>query len=1511
MNHYRLHTLLLHLLALSLLVFGLVGPSRADDPPPAAPERQPRLDAAYGRVPLHFEPNRGQTDPAVRFLARGPGYGLFLTSTEAVLSLRRGTPSAKTPSPLAGEGRGGATESPTPPAVLRLNLTGEQVNPEPPLVGQDALPGQSHYFRGNDPVRWQTHVPHYGKVAYRQVYPGIDWVLYGNPQRLEYDFVVAPGADPGLIRMRFDGAESMTLDDQGQLALKVEGGEVLQPRPVIYQIRDGERQSIAGGYVLGHDADGAPLVGFEVAAYDPDRPLIIDPTLVYSTYLGGSDFDEAYGIAVDSQGRAYVAGYTNSTDFPTANALQNTLKVSSDAFVARLSAAGDTFEYSTYLGGSGVDYGYGIAVDSQGRAYVAGHTDSTDFPTVNAVQSTPGGSFNPPRTYSDVFVARLSGAGDVLEYSTYLGGNNNDRGYAIAVDSTGRAYVTGYTSSANFPTANSLQAVLRGSMDAFVARFSPTGNALEYSTYLGGTGNNDSGTGVAVDSTGHAYVTGLTNSSSNFPTANPLQGTYGGGNWDAFVARLNPTGNTLEYSTYLGGNRYDSGAGIAVDSTGRAHVVGITSSPDFPTANAVQSALGGNDDIFVARLSAAGDVLEYSTYLGGNQDDEGTGIAVDSAGNTHVTGYAYSENFPTTNALQGTLLFGLDALVARLSSMGSTLEYATYLGCNGRNYGYGVAADNASNAYVTGFTACTDLPTTANAVQRTFGGNEDAFVAIISNSTPFVVAPLNDTGVAQFSDDASFTGANTDPAPAEPAGYPGQDPRFGRDAAAAAGVLPKVGDGAQGFDFTKLGADGAPLAIQNAAWDNAGSEASGTQWSCVRDNVTGLIWEVKTADGGLRDQNWTYTWYSPDPNANGGDAGVADTGAGVGSDNCFDNGRCDTHQYRTDVNQAALCGFTDWRLPTFQELLSIVDYGGTPPIDGAYFPNTITNGQYAFYWSSSVWAGGSNVAYALDFEFVWLDFIEKAAGSGSVGALYIGQPVRLVRGGQPPLAGTPSSRPGCLATIPESTPTSDFTLNSDGTAVHNKTGLMWMRCALGQTWDGSTCTGTETPHTWQEALQQAASLTFATYSDWRVPSSKELVSILELRCDSPSVNDSVFPNSPSTPFWSSSVEAGSPNLKWAVEFEYYGYFWDASATTTQSVRLVRGGQPFDNFDLLAATTSTVATIALADPNPTAAASVNWTVTFSDAVAGLSTGNFGLVPGGGVTGAAITGVTGSGTAWTVTASTGTGDGTLGLNMANATGLTPTVANVPFTGAVYTVNKTPPPVTVATIALADPSPTAAASVRWTVTFSAAVTGLGIGNFALASGGDVTGATITGVSGSGTIWTVTAGTGTGTGTLGLNLANATGLIPAVTNVPFTGAVYAVNKPPPTATVAAIALADPNPTAAASVRWTVTFSGAVAGLTASNLALVPGGGVTGAAISDVSGSGTIWTVTAGTGTGDGTLGLNLVDDTGLTPDLTNVPPPFVGPVYTLARSTPPVAGLLGVTWSGERFAAVGGGGA
>ena len=555
--------------AIALFCFALAPGAQGAPPQPANVDKatRARVSESYGKLPLSFEANKGQHDGQVKFLSRGSGYNLFLTDREAVLVLTKPEEAAPPPARKAAH----ATPSQKPKrqsTVLRTQLVA--ANPTSRVTGEEELPGKVNYFIGHDREKWRTECGDLRQGALRRGVSGHRPGLLRQPGATGIRFCGAARgrscSHPAEVSRRREDA----VDEQGQLVVQTAGGDVRWNKPGVYQEADGGRREVKGKYVLrpGHE------LGFEVAAYDTAKPLVIDPILVYSTFLGGSSDDYGGGIAVDTSGNAYVMGDTNSTNFPTTpGAFRTTKGGSSDAFVTKLNLTGSALVYSTYLGGSSDDYGQAIAVDTSGNAYVMGNTISSDFPTTpGAFQTTYGGG-------SDAFVTELNPAGSALVFSTYLGGSNTEYGGGIALDTSGNAYVTGYTNSENFPTTpGAFQTTKNGtefSGDAFVTKLNPAGSALVYSTYLGGSGSAELNARIAVDTSGSAYVTGQTDS-IDFPiTAAAFQTTIGGG-LDSYVTKLNLTGSALVYSTYLGGSSIEYGAGIAVDTSGNAYVTGYT-----------------------------------------------------------------------------------------------------------------------------------------------------------------------------------------------------------------------------------------------------------------------------------------------------------------------------------------------------------------------------------------------------------------------------------------------------------------------------------------------------------------------------------------------------------------------------------------------------------------------------------------------------------------------------------------------------------------------------------------------------------------------------------------------------------------------------------------------------------------------------------------------------------------------------------------------------------------------
>jgi hypothetical protein len=669
---------------------------------------------AYAKLPLIFIRNEGQLDSQVEYYAKTPGQSIYLTPSGMVFDLVRNQNTAD------------SADKQSQRLTFSLDLVGANVSPS--VQGIDRDRAVFNYLLGNDPQKWHTDIPAYREVAYKDVYPGIDLRLYGKEGSLEYAFVVQPGADVSDIALVYNGVDGLNTES-GELVISTAFGDFNQSQPYIYQPIGDDTVAVAGGFKL----LTADSYGFQVGSYDANYPLVIDPSLplAYSTYLGGSGTDWGYDIAVES-GCAYVTGQTYDLEFdpsyfPTKNPYLGNQNVS-DAFVTKLDTtkSGEaSLIYSTYYGGNGNDVGYGIAVEA-GCAYITGETYSTDLPTKRGFQS----NHSPDNNCSDIFITRFNTSGNGLVYSSYLGGASSDIGRAIAVEA-GNAYVTGVTGSINFPVLNEYQSQFAG---AFVARIDTNlswSASLIYSTYLGGSGA-EWGNDIAVES-GCAYVTGHTNS-TDFPIKNPYQ-TFEGA-VDAFVTKLDTSqagDDSLIYSTYIGGSYGDAGYGIVVEA-GCAYVTGGTGSTDFPTLNPYQGQLKGGGDAFVTRFNASGDDITYSSYLGGNGEDQATGIAVE-AGYAYITGSTESTDFPIKNPYQ-TDSRDYDAFVSKLDTAQSgaaSLIYSTYLGGSGDERATGMAVE-AGCAYVTGSTGSDDFPTLNQ--YQTYPGdlNFNVFVAKLNNA---------------------------------------------------------------------------------------------------------------------------------------------------------------------------------------------------------------------------------------------------------------------------------------------------------------------------------------------------------------------------------------------------------------------------------------------------------------------------------------------------------------------------------------------------------------------------------------------------------------------------------------------------------------------------------------------------------------------------------------------------------------------------------------------------------
>jgi hypothetical protein len=691
-------------LAVALIIGSLVAHGQIST---ASDARISAQIASYAILPLTFEPNQGQASPNTRFVSHGLGYSLLLDPGEVSFIFR--SPNKK------GQSSDSAMILSTSVDETRFGLRLEHADQGAAVNGLDPQPGKSNYFLGNNPAKWLSNVPHYKRVQMSEIYPGIDVVFYGSRQQLEYDFIVAPGASPDEIELRAEGADSVLLDASENLVIGLHGSQAVFQKPVVYQENNGQRQTVSGHYVL---ADGGNIT-FEIGPYDHSRALIIDPVLSYSLILGGS--------------------------------------------------------ISPTTPGDPGTIAFGLAVDSQGNAYISGATCAVDFPSTSGTPHPAGGG--PIGTpCDDAFITKLNPTGTALVYSTYLGGSNRDGAARIAIDGTGAAYVTGVTASSDFPTTSGAAQTTFGGgtctfgffttpcSDAFVSKISADGSKLVYSTLLGGS-QMDGGIAIAVDINGNAYVGGFT-SSTNFPvTSSALQKTYGGGSFDGFVAKLNPTGTSLVYSTYLGGNAGDDVVGLAIDSLGATYVAGGTHSSNFPvTTGAFQTALasGARENAHVSKINSAGSALVYSTYLGGSQKDFATDLVVDGSGNAYVVGATSSSNFPVTSgAFQKTFGgdsgFGCanleltcgDAFVTKINPTGTGLVFSTYLGGNQDDGAMSIVLDSTDNVWITGASGSSNFPFTADAYHKAAG----AFVANLdSTGSKLLFSSGVGTGIGNGSD---------------------------------------------------------------------------------------------------------------------------------------------------------------------------------------------------------------------------------------------------------------------------------------------------------------------------------------------------------------------------------------------------------------------------------------------------------------------------------------------------------------------------------------------------------------------------------------------------------------------------------------------------------------------------------------------------------------------------------------------------------------------------------------
>ena len=696
-----------------------------------------RLVGDYGKIPLYFIPNEGQVHEKALFYSKTSKYTLWVTKEGLVFDSMRRVGKETSESHIKS-----SKDINKPNSLKYQRDASELVflnsNRNPEIVPVDQTEHKVNYFIGNNKSKWRTNISTSRAILYRELYRNIDLKIYGIEKQIEYDYIVKPGGEVSDIRFKYKNIKNSKIDKSGNLIIKTEFGELMHKKPISYQIIAKKKIKVEVNF----KKIGERSYRFRLGNYNKDFELVIDPVvLAYSSYLGGSDYDYCYGIAVDGSGCAYVTGKTHSPDFPTQYPYQeytDDIWMKANVFITKFSSDGASLVYSTYLGGSNFDECFGIDVDLMGSAYLTGWTFSSDFPTRNAFQGNHAGG----EVMSDAFVTKLSQDGSSIVYSTYLGGSQADRSNAIAVDDNGYAYVTGWTYSTDFPIQAAYQAyrdlgskdafvtkfssdgtsavystyIGSGSMDrgedivvdasgsayitggtwggdfpikgayqtdyrggvfdAFVTKFSPNGASLDYSTYLGGNGW-DIGYSIFLDNNGSAYITGRTGS-FDFPTKNAFQGTHNGGRDDLFVTKFSPEGDSIEYSTYLGGDGWDVGFDIAVDSSGSAYIIGRTFSSNFPLNNPFKgSDPSGYDDAFIACFSSDGSSLVFSTYFGGSYMDAAHSIAVDNAGSAYISGITWSSDFPTQNAFQGFYAGDSDVFVAKIYFTGSSTGFET------------------------------------------------------------------------------------------------------------------------------------------------------------------------------------------------------------------------------------------------------------------------------------------------------------------------------------------------------------------------------------------------------------------------------------------------------------------------------------------------------------------------------------------------------------------------------------------------------------------------------------------------------------------------------------------------------------------------------------------------------------------------------------------------------------------------------------------------------------------
>lgn len=687
-------------------------------PAPACPRA--RLAPAFAEIPLYFIPNAGQFDNRVAFCAKTSSYTLWATAEGLVFdAVWREKAETRALDGDDGETRPRPAKVPPPVKrdVSRLVFPGGN---ESVTARAGASSGHRvNYFLGNDPALWREGVETHDAILYEDLYPGIDLKVYGVEKAIEYDWIVGPGADVGAVRFEYRDVRGTRIDPGGNLVVTTSFGELVHKKPVAYQTAAGGRDSVD---VCFKRLDGGAY-GFDAGPYDPSRELVIDPViLVYSSFLGGRDWDRCGDIAVDESLCLYVAGATFSTDFPLKAGYDPTYNNQGDVFVTKFSSTGKSLVYSTYLGGPYYEQAYGLTVDKTKNVYFGGIAYD-GFPTKNAYDDSYDDSKH--GDYFDAILVKLNALGNLV-YSTYLGKGDDDAIYSVAVDGVGRAHVAGDTDNLDFPVKYAIQPHFGGNDDGFVAVFSASGNSLETSTFIGGS-MWDGVADIALDKAGFVYICGTTRS-SDFPTKKAYDATYGGGLSDAYYAKLGPLARSRVFTTFLGGNQSDNGIDIALDASLSAYIVGSTQSKNFPKVKAYDKTLGGTKDGFVVKFAPNGLSLLYATFIGGSEDDAANQVALDGEKAAYVAGSTLSSDFPCLDAYDDSYNGYSDVFVLKLAPSGSSLVFSTFLGGSLNDNVHGLCLDRLNAIYLGGQTYSSDFPV-RNAFDNSFNGGEfDVYV---------------------------------------------------------------------------------------------------------------------------------------------------------------------------------------------------------------------------------------------------------------------------------------------------------------------------------------------------------------------------------------------------------------------------------------------------------------------------------------------------------------------------------------------------------------------------------------------------------------------------------------------------------------------------------------------------------------------------------------------------------------------------------------------------------------